>query len=98
MPNPNRRELLRTGALLGAGIASGSIPQMSSAKTVSCPCPGYDSRWDHEYDYGHKILFMEEYYRGTMNILGCISGEIEHIGDLSSRAVSVIKNGGTVWQ
>jgi uncharacterized phosphosugar-binding protein len=32
-----------------------------------------------------------------MEILGCLSGELDHIGELSSRAVSVIKNGGTVW-
>ena len=96
MPNQSRRELLRTGALLGAGIAAGSIPQKSSAKT--CAGSVCESKWDDEYDYGHSILFMEEYYRGTMNILGCLSGEIDHIGELSSRAASVIKNGGTVWQ
>ena len=94
--NQSRRELLRNGALLGAGLAAGSIPQTSSAKT--CAGSVSDSKWDNEYDYGHTILFMEEYYRGTMNILGCLNGEIEHIGDLSSRAVSVVKNGGTVWQ
>ncbi len=38
------------------------------------------SKWDHEYTFGHTILFMEEYHQGTMEILGRLSGEIEHVG------------------
>jgi len=95
MHKTSRRELLRTGAILGTGIAAGGVPASASAET--CSVKKCESRWDNEYDYGHKILFMEEYYQGTMEILGCLSGELDHIGELSSRAVSVIKNGGTVW-
>ncbi len=95
MYKTSRRELLRKGAILGMGIAGGSV--LSTATAGPCSGGNYDSRWDDEYNFGHTILFMDEYYQGTMEILGCISGEIEHIGELSSRAVSVIKNGGTVW-
>ncbi|MBN1293179.1 MAG: hypothetical protein JXB48_15180 [Candidatus Latescibacteria bacterium] len=95
MKKTNRRELLRSGAILGAGLAGANISEVSAAAPKPYDCI---SKWDHEYDYGHKILFMEEYYQGTMNLLGCLNGEIDHIGELSSRAASVIKNGGTVWQ
>ena len=43
------------------------------------------------------ILFMEEYHQGMLEILRHQSGELEHIGELTSRAAHVIKNGGTVW-
>ena len=90
----NRRQLLQRGAALSSGVAAASInPVTSDASPATKPA----SKWDHEYDYGHTILFMEEYHQGTMNILGCLSGETEHIGELSSRAASIIKNGGTVW-
>ena len=32
-----------------------------------------------------------------MEILGRLSGELDQVGDLTSRAARVIKNGGTVW-
>ena len=95
MRKTTRRKALKSCALLGAGIAAPGTPSFASAGAG--PIAGSGSKWDAEYDFGHKLLFMEEYYRGTMEILGRLSGEIEHIGELSSRAVSVIKNGGTVW-
>ena len=94
MQSTTRRTLLKQGALFGAGLATGGIQtraaEAGKAKKVS-------ARWEQEYDFGHTILFMDEYYQGTMNILGCLAGEIGHIGELSSRAVSVIRNGGAVW-
>jgi uncharacterized phosphosugar-binding protein len=95
MHNTSRRSLLRTGALLGAGALSGNALPVSAAGSGSTGLRG--STWDDEYNFGHTILFMEEYLRGTLEILGSLSGELEHIGELSDRAVSVIKAGGTVW-
>ena len=40
---------------------------------------------------------MEEYYQGTLDILGAQSGELDQIGDLTSRAAGLVKKGGTVW-
>lgn len=95
--------MLKAGAALGAGIATHvfSNEDVSEAACLQKNCsarPEYTNRWDHEYTWGHDKLFMEEYYDGTMEILGCLSGEIDQIGDLTDRAASVIKNGGTVWQ
>ena len=96
MYSTNRRDALRKGAVLGVGIAtSGAAPKVTAG---TCSGAGSDSRWDGEYNFGHTILFMEEYHNGILGILGCISGELEHIGELSSRAASVIRNGGTVCQ
>jgi hypothetical protein len=95
MKTTNRRSLLRAGAVLGAGIATGgALPVGVSA--AGCT-DARERGWDREYTFGHTILFMDEYHRGTMEILGSLSGEIDHIGALSDRAVSVIKAGGTVW-
>ncbi len=95
MRKTNRRDMLRAGALLGAGIASGNASSADAARPAHSPIGG--SKWDDEYNFGHTILFMEEYLQGTLEILGCLSGELEHIGELSDRAVSVVKAGGTVW-
>lgn len=95
MPSLNRRSALKSGAFLGAGLAS--APTASNASIGAGPLAGSGSKWDNEYDFGHTILFMEEYWRGTMNLLGKLSGEIGHIGELTDRAANVIKNGGTVW-
>ncbi|MFC1538019.1 hypothetical protein ACFL6H_01220 [Candidatus Latescibacterota bacterium] len=106
MQNPNRRQMLRAGAAIGAGIMSGGALNTDAAET-SCPgsacmsgnAPGYEPEFlsPQNSDFGHKMLFMDEYHRGTMELLGQLSGETGHIGELSSRAVSVINNGGTVW-
>jgi len=103
MSNTSRRNMLKAGAALGASIASGG---MLNAKVSDAACPrqscgngsGQTSRWDHEYTWGHKKLFMEEYHDGTMEMLGCLSGEIGQVGDITDRAASVIRNDGTVWQ
>ena len=95
MPKTSRREILRKSAALGAGIASGAVfnPETTTAYTgEKQPC-----KWEKEYTFGHTVLFMDEYHQGTMEILGRLSGEIEHVGELTSRAAQVIKNGGTVW-
>jgi hypothetical protein len=93
----NRRDLLKKGALAGAGIVAGSVlPSPAPAKAEVSLLTG-ESKWDSEYTFGHTILFMDEYHQGTMKILGSLAGELEHIGELSNRAVSVIKAGGTVY-
>lgn len=91
----NRRKMLSTGAAFGSGIASGTV--FHPDFTRACPGKQQQSNWDHEYTWGHTMLFMEEYHQGTMEILGCLSGELTHIGDLTSRAANIIKSGGTVW-
>ena len=94
MSETTRRNILKTGALFGAGIASSAVTAPINAYSAPASIP--KSKWDAEYDFGHKILFMEEYHRGTLDILSKLKGEIGHIGELSSKAVKVITNGGTV--
>jgi len=95
MSKTSRRQMLRSSAAIGAGIATGAIFNSGSVKA---DCQEENAcKWEKEYNFGHTILFMDEYYQGTMEILGRLSGEIEHVGELSSRASNVIKNGGTVW-
>ncbi len=95
MPETSRREMLRAGAALGAGIAAGSL--FNSKKADACTNKKQTCKWENEYTFGHTILFMDEYHEGTMEILGRLSGEIELVGELSSRAANVIRNGGNVW-
>ncbi len=92
MRKTSRRNILRAGVLLNAGVIAGN-PKPADAAAFAPT----GSKWDDEYNFGHTILFMEEYLQGTLSILGCLSGEIDHIADLAERAVSVQKAGGTVW-
>ena len=96
MSGTSRCDVLRAGATLAAGLAGASIPSpATAAPSLAVP---HGDRWAHDYTFGHTILFMEEYHRGTMEILGCQSGELDQIGELTSRATHVIRNGGTVWK
>lgn len=87
--------------VLKKSMIAGSVALGAPATTVAangCPAGrGLENKWENEYDFGHKILFMEEYFQGTINMLGALSGEIEHIGELTNRAANVVRNGGTVW-
>jgi len=96
MTSQCRREALKAGMLLGAGCAMGGANHAEAAVGAG-PITGSGSMLDAEYDFGHTMLFMEEYYQGTLELLGRLSGEIGHINALSDRAVAVLKNGGTVW-
>jgi len=91
----NRRKMFGTVVSFGTGIASRSVFNSNSLWASSYE--QNQSKWDNEYTWGHTMLFMEEYHQGTMEIIGCLSGELSHVGDLTSRAANVIKNGGTVW-
>ena len=96
MPKTTRREAIRNGAMMGVGIVSSAVIKPDNAK-ASYPIENETCKWEKDYTFGHTILFMEEYHQGTMEILGRLRGEIDHVGELSSRAASVIRNGGTVW-
>jgi len=95
MAETSRRNVLRTAAAAVAGFAGGAAvgPRPVRAHAPHNP----DSKWDHEYTFGHTQLFMEEYLEGTLEILGSQSGELDHIGELTTRAANVARNGGTVW-
>ena len=95
MPETSRRGLFRTGAAAFAGVLAGLGRKSPEAEAHVPLTPA--SRWDDEYTFGHTQLFMEEYHQGTLEILGRQAGELDHIGELTSRAASVIRNGGTVW-
>ena len=43
------------------------------------------------------MTYMAQYHQGTMQILEALSGELELIGALTSRAAEVLRRGGTVW-
>ncbi len=95
MKTTSRRSMLRTGALMGAGIATGGT--LAPSKTEASGSIGKESEWEREYTFGHTVLFMDEYLDGTLSILGSLSGEVDHIGELAERAKAVVKAGGTVW-
>ena len=43
------------------------------------------------------MLYMEQYHHGTLEILRRLRGELDQIGELTTRAAQVIRDGGTVW-
>ena len=92
--DPSRRELLLGAAALAAGLAGGQPNPSQAAAAEETDRPG---RWDHEYTFGHDQLFMDQYHQGLLGILGRISGELELVGELTSRAASVIRSGHSVW-
>ncbi|MEC9009100.1 MAG: hypothetical protein VX877_07550 [Planctomycetota bacterium] len=87
--HPTRRELL-----LGSAAVVGSL---ASARAAAPAAPGSRSKWDHEYDFGHSQLFMDQYHKGILEILSKIRGEAELVGELSSRAARVVQVKRTVW-
>ena len=97
MKSQSRRGAMKAGMLMGAGFAMNGATR-SEAAVGAGPVVGSGGEWDAEYTFGHTILFMEEYHRGTMEILGRQSGELDHIGELTTRAARVFKSGGTIWQ
>ncbi len=90
--HPSRRDLLLGGAAVVGGLAS--IETASSAPAHSSPA---NSKWDKEYTFGHSQLFMDQYHQGILGILGKIAGETELVGELTSRAASVVRAGHDVW-
>ncbi len=90
-----RREILHAGATLVAGAAVGSLTAPSPTHADVRTKTSFDN--DPECNFGHTLLFMDEYYQGTLEILGRLHGEVEHVGELSARAASVMRNGRTVW-
>jgi hypothetical protein len=95
MAKTTRRDVLCAGTSMIAGVASGLVatPQATHAKEhVEKPM-----HQDAECNFGHTILFMDEYLRGTLEILGRLHGEVERVGELSARAASVTRSGRTVW-
>ena len=90
--HPSRRDLLLGGAAVVGGLAS--LETASSAPAPSSPA---NSKWDREYTFGHSQLFMDQYHQGILGILGKIAGETELVGELTSRAASVVRAGRDVW-
>ncbi len=90
----SRRGALRAGGVIGAGLASGGLTATRRAEAMS---KQGGIGLDGEYTFGHTSLFMDQYYDGTIEILSGIRGDFDQIGDLTNRAVKVLKNGGTVW-
>ena len=95
MPEPTRREMLCAGAITMAASAGAAVATPRAAR-AACPSTP-PSQWDNEYNFGHTILFMQEYHLATMDILGSQGAELDQIGELTSRAASVIRAGGTIW-
>ena len=95
MSTTSRRNVLHAGATFVAGMTGQSVLSPTASAATRAAASG--DKWEHEYTFGHTVLFMEEYHQGTMEILSRQSGELDQIGELTSRAASVIKNGGTVW-
>jgi len=89
LEHPTRRDLL-----LGSAAVVGSL---ATARATAPAAPGSRSKWDHEYDFGHSELFMDQYHEGILEILSKIRGEAELVGELSSRAARVVRNNRTIW-
>jgi hypothetical protein len=49
-------------------------------------------------DQSPRRPFMEEYFAGSCEILDRLCGEIDLVGELTSRAAGVIRNGGTIYE
>ena len=73
-----------------SGSANRSEVRAAGTGESGCLRPGAPT-------FGHTVLFMEEYHQATMEMLGRLSGEIDQVGELTSRAAAVIKAGGTAW-
>ncbi len=95
MSKTSRRDVLRAGAAAIAGAAAGGGANVPKAEAHAPLTPS--SPWDSEYNFGHTQLFMEEYLQGTLEILGRQSGELDQIGELTTRAARAIRGGHTVW-
>jgi len=91
MTEATRRHVLRIGASAIAGVAGGSLATPTSQARADSVRP------DEECNFGHTLLFMDEYFQGTLEILRRLYGEVEHVAELAARAANVIRNGGTVW-
>ena len=88
---PSRRALLLGGAAL---VGTGAGSQTLAAAPANDATP---SKWDAEYTFGHSQLFMDQYHQGILGILAKIAGETELVGELTSRAATVVRQGHTVW-
>ena len=78
----HRRLFLGGGAGVGAWLSgSADRSEVQAAETGGGECLGPGAP-----TFGHTMLFMEEYHQATMEILGRLSGELDQVGELSSRA------------
>ena len=73
MSKTSRRDVLHAGATFVAGMAGQSV--LDPTEAVATPSGQQASEWEHEYTFGHTIMFMDEYHQGTMEILGRQSGD-----------------------
>ena len=89
----HRRLFLGGGAGLGAWLSgSADRSEVQAAETGANGCLDRGAP-----TFGHTMLFMEEYHQATMEMLGRLSGELDQVGELTSRAAAAIKAGGTAW-
>ena len=90
MSTLSRRNALKSGAVLAAGITTGSGAAVRRAHAASVPSP--------EHTWGHTVDFGEQYHTRMMSIMESIRRtEMGLIGDLSSRMADTLKKGGNVW-
>jgi len=85
----SRRNVLKTGALLTAGVTGlgSGVSYVDAADRAGA-----------RYNWGHTIDFGEQYYRNMKVIIEQIkSNEMELIGDLTSRMAEAVKKGGNGW-
>ncbi len=90
MPETTRRDLLQVGTTVMAGAVL--TPAVQAGMEFHSP-----QVHGSQANFGHTMLFMDEYYEGTLKILGRLRTEIEHVAELSARAADAIQRGRTVW-
>ncbi|MFA6473122.1 MAG: hypothetical protein WCU00_13910 [Candidatus Latescibacterota bacterium] len=85
----SRRNILKNGAVIAAGVASmGSGVRYAQA----------GDRAGAQFNWGHTIAFGEQYYKRIAEILENIERtEMNLFGEISSRMAETLRRGGKVW-
>ncbi len=89
MADISRRHIIRTGAMLAAGVPAG----LSGSRTAHAA-----DRAGTKYNFGQTEAFGDQYFsRMTAIIENVRRSEMNRIGDLTSRMADAIKSGNEVW-
>ncbi len=89
MGSLSRRNVLKTGALLTAGVTGlgSGVSYVDAADRAGA-----------RYNWGHTVDFGEHYYSNMKVIIEQIRrNEMELIGDLRSRMAAAVQKGGKGW-
>ena len=90
MPKITRRNMLKSGAVLAAGITAWTGTGIRKSEAVD--------RAGTKYNWGHTMDFGEQYFVRMVEIIERIRlTEMNLLGDITSRMAETLKKGGNVW-